>query len=79
MTELLDEARGEGKGLFLVAGVPVHLAAAGLSGGKVDGVTEAFEDADDGFSGLGKQGVVVAGDKERDSQNQTLRAAAKIQ
>jgi hypothetical protein len=57
----------------------VHLAAAGLPGGKVDCVAEAFEDADDGFSGVGKKGVVVTGDKERDSQNQTLRAAAKIQ
>jgi hypothetical protein len=46
----------------------VHLAAAGLAGGKVDGVAEALEDADDGLAGLGKQRVVIAGDEERDAQ-----------
>jgi hypothetical protein len=46
----------------------VHLAAAGLAGGKDDGVAEAFEDADDGFASLRKEGVVIAGDEERNSQ-----------
>jgi hypothetical protein len=46
----------------------VHLAAAGLSGGEVDGVSEALEDADDGLPGGGEEGVVIAGDEERDAQ-----------
>jgi hypothetical protein len=46
----------------------MHLAAAGLAGGKNDGVAEPLEDADDGLAGLGKEGVVVAGDEQRNLQ-----------
>ena len=56
--------------LALVAGVPVHLAAAGLLPRKIDGVAEAFEHADYGFAGLGEEGVVVAGDEQRHAQRQ---------
>jgi hypothetical protein len=38
----------------LVAGVPVHLAAAGLARREVYGVAEALEDADDGLAGRGE-------------------------
>ena len=47
----------------VVAGVVVHLSAAGLFDGKVDGVSEAFEQMRDGDSRLGEEGVVVAGDE----------------
>lgn len=48
---------------FLVSGVVVHLPAAGLGFAELDGVAEAFEDGNDGFSGLGEESVVVAGDE----------------
>jgi hypothetical protein len=70
--ELVDEALEEGVGLGLVAGVVVHLAAAGLAWGEVDGVAEAFEDADDGLACGGEEGVVIAGDEERDAQGSLL-------
>lgn len=66
--ELLHEALQEGHGFGLVAGVVVHLAAAGLAGGEVDGVAEALEDTDDGLAGAGEERVVIAGDKKRDTQ-----------
>jgi hypothetical protein len=50
----------------------VHLAAAGLAGGKVNGVTEALEHTNDSLAGGGEQGVVVAGDEERDAQGGSL-------
>ena len=62
--ELGDEAGEKGEGFGLVAGVPVHLAAAGLAGGEDDGVAQALEEADHGFSRVGEEGVVVAGDEE---------------
>jgi hypothetical protein len=46
----------------------VHLAAAGLFDGEIDGVAQAFEQARNGDAGLGEQRVVVAGDEERDAQ-----------
>jgi hypothetical protein len=55
----------------------VHLAAAGLAGGKFDGVAEAFEDADDGLASAGKKRVVIAGDEERDAQGKSLRPGFK--
>jgi hypothetical protein len=69
-----DEALQEGEGLALIAGVVVHLAAAGLAGREVDGVAEALEDAHDGLAGAGKERVVIAGDEERDAQVQNLQA-----
>jgi hypothetical protein len=62
--ELVDEALQEGHGLGLVAGVVVHLAAAGLAWRKVYGVPEALEDAHDGLAGAGEERVVIAGDEE---------------
>jgi hypothetical protein len=44
----------------------VHLSATGLGFAELDGVTEALEDGDDGFSGVGEESVVVAGDEEGD-------------
>ena len=73
VAELLDEALEEGEGFGLVAGVVVHLAAAGLGGVEVDGVAEALEDAHDGLAGAGEERVVIAGDEERDAQVQNLR------
>jgi len=52
----------------------VHLAAAGLGEGEVDGVAEALEDLRDGDAGLGKERVVIAGDEERDLQGELLLA-----
>jgi hypothetical protein len=63
----------DGNGLAMVAGVPMHLAAAGLIGREVDGVAEAFEDVDDGFAGLREESVVVTGDEERHSHGGDLR------
>jgi hypothetical protein len=61
---LLHEAFEQRHGLGLIAGVVVHLAAAGLALGKVHVVAEAFENADDRLSSLREQSVVIAGDEE---------------
>src|SRR5947209_15917469 len=53
--------------LFRVSGVEVHLAAARLLERKVNRDAEAFEQPDHGLSGARKQGVVEAGDEERDA------------
>ena len=50
----------------------MHLAAAGLAGGEVDGVAESLKDAHDSLACSGEQGVVVAGDEERDAQENSL-------
>jgi hypothetical protein len=50
----------------------MHLSAAGLSSGEVDGVTKALEYTNNGFARLGEQRVVVAGDEERDAQAKLL-------
>jgi hypothetical protein len=57
----------------MVAGVPVHLAAAGLLDWKVNSVAEALEYANYGLAGLGKESVVVTGDEQRHSQGEILR------
>jgi hypothetical protein len=44
------------------------LAATGLALREVDGVAEALDNADDRLSSLREQGVVIAGNEERDSQ-----------
>jgi len=62
--EDLEELPEEGVGILAVAGIVVHLAATGLGGAEFDGVAEAFEDGNDGLAGLGKEGVVIAGDEE---------------
>ena len=70
--KLLDEALKKRHGFGLVAGVVVHLAAAGLAWWKVDGVPEALENAHDGLAGVREERVVIAGDKERDAQDGSL-------
>ena len=47
----------------MIAGIPVHLAAAGLVGREIDGVPEALKHAHHGFAGLWKESVVVAGNE----------------
>jgi hypothetical protein len=67
-TELLDEAWEKRQGLLLVAGVVVHLAAAGLSRWKLDGVAQSFEHAHNGFTCFREEGVVITGDEEGNAQ-----------
>jgi hypothetical protein len=71
VAEDIDEATDERDGLAVVAGVVVHLAAAGLGEGEVDGVAEALQEARDGDARLWEQGVVVAGDEESDAQERS--------
>jgi hypothetical protein len=68
VTKLFDEASDERKSLGLIAGVPVHLSTTGLTGRKVYGVTKSLEHLDDGNPCVGKQGVVIAGNKQGDLQ-----------
>src|SRR4051794_14076624 len=63
--EDLHEAPDERYRLALVAGVEVHLATAGLLEREFHPYPEAFENLDRRPAGLGKEGVVEAGDKER--------------
>ena len=59
----LDKAADERYGFDVVAGVIVHLPAAGLRDRKVNGVAETFKQVCDSNSRLGKESVVVAGDE----------------
>ena len=78
VAELLDEARQQRESLIPVACVDVHLAAAGLAGREVDGMAQALKDANNGLACGGKQGVVVAGDEQRDAQGGSF-AGTKFQ
>jgi hypothetical protein len=49
----------------------VHLAAAGLSGGKLNRVPKPLQNLYDGFSCRGKERVVITGDKKRNLQAAT--------
>src|SRR4051795_5171266 len=63
---------------LLVSGVVMHLAAAGLFRTKNDVVAQALQYSDHSNSGLGKQKVVIARDKQRyshSSKGNGVRAA----
>ena len=64
----VDEVADDGDGFAEVAGVPMHLSAAGLLGAELDLVAEPLEDADYRLAGVWEEGVVVAGDEERNAQ-----------
>ena len=74
--EDFKEVLHDADGFRAVAGVVVHLAAAGLGLTELDGVAEAFEDGDDGFTGFGEESVVVAGNEERDQHVKYWRKRA---
>ncbi len=69
--ELGDEAREQRQRLGLIAGVPVHLAAAGLASRKVHRVAEPFQHAHYCLAGVREQRVVIASNKKRNSQAKT--------
>jgi len=73
VAEHVHEAPHEGQGLALVAGVVVHLAAAGLRLGELDPVPEPLQHGDGRLSGFGEERVVEAGDEERHAHG-TLQA-----
>jgi hypothetical protein len=75
--EELDEAADERDGLAVVAGVVVHLAAAGLLEGEGDGVAKALQDTRAGDAGLREERVVIAGDKEGNAQ-EILREGGRL-
>lgn len=64
VSEDLHEPTDQGNRLALIARVIVHLSAAGLFQGEVDGMPEPFEQFDDGLTGSGKERIVVASDEE---------------
>jgi hypothetical protein len=57
-----------GERFFLIAGVVVHLAAAGLRGAKFDSMPEPFENGNDSFAGFREKSVVVTSDEKRYEQ-----------
>jgi hypothetical protein len=59
-----DEATGEFGRLASVAGVQMHLPAAGLLSPELDLVAEPFKHLDDGLACLGRECVGQAGDEE---------------
>ncbi|GAC1661981.1 MAG: hypothetical protein NVS9B4_15000 [Candidatus Acidiferrum sp.] len=65
VTKYFKKVEHHGTRVGLVAAVVVHLSAASLGGAKLHGVTKAFEERDDGFAGLRKKSVVIAGNKKR--------------
>jgi hypothetical protein len=50
----------------------MHLATAGLAGREVNGVAKALEHAHNSLACCGEQGVVVAGDEQRDAQGDSF-------
>src|SRR5919206_5070108 len=70
--EDLDEAPHQRYRLALVAGVKVHLAAAGLSQRKLDLVPEALKDLDGRPTRLRKERVIEARDKQRYAHDRPL-------
>jgi hypothetical protein len=62
--------------LETVAGVRMELSATGLLDGKVDLDPESLEDPHDRPARFGEQGVVEAGDEERDAHALVLTAAS---
>ena len=66
VAEHAHEALEKRQRLVAVTRVGVHLTAAGLLLGEQHRVAEALEDLDRGPAGLGKQGVVHAGDEQGD-------------
>ena len=65
--EGLDVVAGDLRGVFEVAGVGVHLAAADLVFREDDLVAEAFQQGHCGLGGLGEHNVCQAGGKESDT------------
>ena len=59
-----DKPLHQRQSLGLVAGVVMHLPAAGLLSRKHDGMAQAFEHAGHRDARLRKQGVVIASDKK---------------
>ena len=64
VAEHCDEVPNEWDRLSLVAGVVMHLTAAGLRARKVHVVPEPFQQAHDCLAGVGKEGVVETGDEQ---------------
>ena len=67
-----DEVANDRDGFAMIAGIPMHLAAAGLVGREIDRVAEALEHADYCLACLRKQGVVVAGNEQRHAHDHDL-------
>ncbi len=70
--EHLDVAADQGQRVAEVAGVHVHLAAAGLRGRELDLVAEPLEQPDRGPARLGEQRVGQAGHEQGDSHDVSL-------
>ena len=79
VAKLLDKTWKQRESFVPVAGVDMHLATAGLAGREVNGVAEALEHAHDRLACGGEQGVVVAGDEERDAQGNSFGGRISIQ
>lgn len=80
VAEDLEEVAHQRHRFGLVAGVVVHLAAAGLGLAEFDGMPQALEHSHDGSTGLREERVVVAGDEEGDVQgglNTSLASAER--
>ena len=74
--ERLDGAPHERERLAPVAGVPVHLPAAGLPGREDDVVPEPAEHRRGRGAGLREEGVVEARDEDRDAHERSVPADA---
>jgi hypothetical protein len=61
----------DGDRLAQIAGVPMHLAAAGLLWAKLDLVPEALKHAHDSLSRLRKERIVITGDEKGDAHEST--------
>ena len=67
-TKLFYKSRKQRHRLRLIASVVMHLSAACLSSGKLHRMPQPLQHPHHGLTRLRKQRVVIAGDKQRDSQ-----------
>jgi hypothetical protein len=78
MAKLRNEPSYQRERFGLIACVPVHLSATGLPCRKIDRMAQPLKHLDDGLASLGKQGVVVAGNKQRDLQDRPPIAVQQL-
>src|SRR5581483_3288889 len=73
VAERADERTRHRQRVVAVAGVEVHLAAAGLPLGELDLVSEALQHGDDGLAGVREQRVGQACDEQPDAHQSPPR------
>ena len=75
--KLFYKSRKQRHRLRLIPRIPMHLPATSLPRRKLHRMPQPFQHPHHGLTGLRKQRIVIAGDKQRDSQTILQRAFEK--